>query len=184
MSDDNSRIVDDPRPGQQQKAGKDAQTIQSTNEQQHQITEDSCSDNEQEFDQEALVEKILDAIPEEEIERLLIGKVSVQRWQGLLPDPESFAGYPEYVQKQMVAWNDAQIIDESKRNDRITDAVISQRKWSQILSFAINVVFVGVTLTSFLITGDPASFGFLAIPGVTIAINVWQDRKEDHEDQQ
>lgn len=182
MSDDNSRIVDDPRPGQQPQTRTDAQAIQDADDQQHQGTKSGCSDDEQETDQEALVEKILDAIPEEEIERLLLGRVSVQQWRGLLPDPESFAGYPEYVQKQMVAWNDVQIIDESKRNDRITDAVISTRKWSQVLSFVINIVFVGVTFVSFLITNNPASFGFLAIPGVTIAINVWQDQKDKFED--
>lgn len=78
----------------------------------------------------------------------------------------------------MVAWNDAQILDESKRNDKLTDAFISQKKVGQWLTFLINGIFTLVTFVAFLITRDPASFGFLAIPGVTIAINVWQSKHD------
>lgn len=79
----------------------------------------------------------------------------------------------------MVAWNDAQIIDASKRDDKLTNAFIRSRTRDQWLSFAINAIFIFAAFISFIVTGDPSSFGFLAIPGVNIAFNIWKSRRDD-----
>ena len=101
-----------------------------------------------------------------------------QEWSGLLPDPDSFVKYPKHVQDHMIAWNDAQILDESKRNDDLVAAFISDKKWGQVPSFVINTLFLLASFISFVITRDPVSFGFLSVPGVTIAVNLFKDRKE------
>ena len=98
---------------------------------------------------------------------------------GLLPSPESFNQYSDAAKEHIIAWNDAQIIDESKRLDKLTDAVISNRKMSLVTSFIINLVFVVFTFVSFIVTnGNPASFGFLAVPGVSVVFNIWRDSKD------
>lgn len=71
----------------------------------------------------------------------------------------------------MVAWNDAKIIDESARLDKLTDANIKQTKIESILSFVLNFSFVAIAFIAFIVTKDIASFGFLSIPGITIVIN-------------
>ena len=102
----------------------------------------------------------------------------VKGWSGLLPDPESFLAYPPEVQQSMVSWNDAKIVDESKRLDKLVDASIEEAKRENTLSFALNVLFLLGSFAAFMITRDPLSFGFLSVPGVTIAVNVWKDRKD------
>ena len=71
----------------------------------------------------------------------------------------------------MVAWNDAKIIEESKRQDRIVDAGIKEARRENTFSFVLNAGFALISLIAFLVTKDPASFGFLAVPGVSIVIN-------------
>lgn len=95
----------------------------------------------------------------------------VKGWSGLLPDPESFLKYPKPVQDSMVAWNDAKIIDESRRQDKIVEAGIKEARRENTFSFVLNAGFAVISLIAFLATKDPASFGFLAVPGVSIAIN-------------
>lgn len=102
---------------------------------------------------------------------LLAEAMLVKGWSGLLPDPESFLQYPESVQERMMSWNDAKIIDESKRLDKLVDADIRQSSVDSLMSFLINIVFALISFLAFVITGNPASFGFLAVPGVSIAIN-------------
>lgn len=98
-------------------------------------------------------------------------------WSGLLPDPDSFDAYPEWVQRRMTDWNDAKIIDESKRLDKITDAAIANIKLESILTFAINALFAMTAFLAFVITENAASFGLLSVPGITIAVNLWKSRK-------
>lgn len=71
----------------------------------------------------------------------------------------------------MLAWNDAKILDESKRLDKLVDANIAQTRRDGTMSFIVNLSFAAIAFLSFIITKDPASFGFLAVPGLTIAIN-------------
>lgn len=109
--------------------------------------------------------------PPEDMIDLVAEAISVHGWSGILPDSESFAMYPDDVQKRMVAWNDAKIIDESARLDKLTDANIKQTKIESILSFVLNFSFVAIAFIAFIVTKDIASFGFLSIPGITIVIN-------------
>ena len=95
-----------------------------------------------------------------------------EEWSGLLPDPDSFARYPRFVQEKMIAWNDAQILDESSRSDRLTLAAISQAKASLFLSGAIQIFSLLAAFIAFIITESSLSFGFLTVPVATIVINV------------
>ena len=90
----------------------------------------------------------------------------VKGWSGLLPDPDSFSKYPQHVQDSMVAWNNAKILDESKRLDKLVDAGIKQVSRENVFSFVLNAGFAIVSLIAFIATRDPASFGFLAVPGI------------------
>lgn len=83
----------------------------------------------------------------------------------------------------MVAWNDARIIDESKRLDAAVDALITQKNKAQWMAFSVNVLFLIATFLSFVWTGSPASFGFLAVPGVSIAFNIVRDSRSGEHDE-
>lgn len=109
-----------------------------------------------------------DDISEEEM-RLL---QRAEEWSGLLPDPESFSKYPRFAQDKMVAWNDAQILDESKRSDRLMNAAVSHAKTSLVLSGAIQILSLLATFVAFIMTESALSFGFLTVPVATIVINV------------
>lgn len=101
------------------------------------------------------------------------------QWSGLLPSPDVFDQYPEETKASIISWNNALIIDESRRADKLTDAAISQSRAELYLNFAVNVVFTVSSLVAFVATGDAASFGFLAIPAVTVAVNIYRRKKED-----
>jgi len=72
-------------------------------------------------------------------------------WSGLLPDPDSFNQYPEWVQEKMCGWNDAFTVDESKRQDNLVSAIINDTKkvttWSIVFIGAI--IFGGLALFLF-----------------------------------
>ena len=119
-------------------------------------------------------------MPESVAEEAL-GVVAIENqlgWAGLLPDPDSFAKYPEYVQRSMVAWNDAQILDDSKRMDRLVDTAAKTVSREGVFTFVLNLVFALLAFAGFLITGSMASYGMLAIPGISIAVNVAQKNRE------
>lgn len=181
--------ADNPRNGKFERAGQNAQGVPETPTLGVEISPFGGGGDER----PALEEKVRDFIgsltPEEreflsetvpeESQLALVMK----SWEGLLPAPESFNQYPEVAQEHIIAWNDAQIIDESKRLDKLTDAVISNRRASLMTSFIINLVFVASTFVSFVVTnGNLASFGFLAVPGVSVVFNIWRDRKEADRD--
>lgn len=106
----------------------------------------------------------------------------VKGWSGLLPDPDSFKKYPEHVQDSMVAWNDAKIIDESKRLDKLVEASIRETSKENTFSFILNAGFALISMVVFLATKEPMSFSFLAVPGISIVINgvsiLRKDKKE------
>lgn len=119
-------------------------------------------------------------MPESVAEEAL-GVVAIEKqlgWAGLLPDPDSFAKYPEYVQRSMVAWNDAQILDDSKRMDRLVDTAAKTVSREGVFTFVLNLVFALLAFAGFIITGSMASYGMLAIPGISIAVNVAQKSRE------
>lgn len=83
----------------------------------------------------------------------------------------------------MVAWNDARILDESRRLDRIVDAGIKQSRVDGICSFLLNAGFAVMSMAAFIMTGNPASFGFLAVPTITVAINGFNVLRKDKDKQ-
>ena len=52
----------------------------------------------------------------ETIEEEVIGLIT-RSWSGLLPPPEDFNSYDKTTQKSLIEWNNAQILDESRRQD-------------------------------------------------------------------
>lgn len=121
-----------------------------------------------------LLADLLDGDPSE----LLLSIINVEQqeiskqWSGILPDPESFKQYPKDVQEHMVAWNDAQILDESKRLDKFADAAVKNVRVDSILNFILNLSFAVGSFAAFIITGNVWSYGMLAIPGISIAVNL------------
>lgn len=180
VSDDNHGIVDDPRPGQQQEDKEAPEGCEDPHGERDPEPDGSCLDDEQKSLEK--IEELLEAAPEP-LRDILCEALVSKSWSGLLPDPASFGEYPEWVQHKMTDWNDARIIDESKRLDKMTDAAISNIRLESILTFTINAVFAMTAFLAFVITKDPASFGLLSVPGITIAVNLWRSRKsKDQED--
>lgn len=128
-----------------------------------------------------VAEEYFDSLPadarDELAEERFMGLVT--QWSGELPAPESFLKYPEYAQRAMVSWNDARTIEESKRLDRIVDASIKSVTREQWLTFALNFVFSVLTFAAFVTTGSWVSFGFMAVPAITIAVNFKNSKKKD-----
>jgi len=187
---DDSGTVGDSRHGLQQGFAEDGETLPQAHEPSSDI-ESSCSRNDElEAPRlEAKVKSFVDSLTDEERALLADGPENeiiasaIRTWEGMLPDPVSFSQYPDFAQKQMIAWNDARIIDESKRLDKVYDAFIRQKSRGQWMSFAINFLFILATFVSFVVlNGDPRAFGFLAVPGVSIVFNVWRARKSDDDD--
>lgn len=140
------------------------------------LEEDSCDGDYGDVDvKEELIARINDIPPNELAGIIAAG--NVREWSGLLPPPSEYNEYDIETRENIRAWNDAQIIDASRRSDKIADAEIRQGSRDQWLSFVLNVLFVSATFGSFLVTRDPASFGFLAIPTVTLAVNVYNRRR-------
>lgn len=99
----------------------------------------------------------------------------VKGWSGLLPDPDSFGKYPEHVQDSMVAWNDAKIIDESKRQDKLVEAEIRQGRNGQIASTAIMILALLLAAIVGIVTGNAVMSGaFLVLPFATIIGNLFK----------
>ena len=97
-----------------------------------------------------------------------------ESYSGMLPKPDDFNKYPINVQERMCRWNDAFTIDESKRQDRLVDAEIEQARkgmWISCMLFALAMLFC---LVCFLITGSQWSFGFLAVPVVSMIVNLFE----------
>lgn len=101
-------------------------------------------------------------------------------WSGPLPSPDVLSLYPDEIQDKIVAWSDTQIMGAARRADYIaeTERIAiegdkASKTRSQWMSFGINIAFLAAAFLSFVFTnGNVASFGFLAVPGITIAVNV------------
>lgn len=182
--DDHAGTFDDTRNGLQQGPEQDGGGIARKDEPRGEI-EPSGGGDERTPQLEAKVKGFIESLADEEKAALAseqddeLVATMVSTWQGMLPDPSSFAQYPEYAQRQMVAWNDTKLADESKRLDRIADAAISQANRGQWLSFALNAVFAVASFVAFILTGDAAAFGFLAIPGISVVFNIVKDNKSE-----
>ena len=188
---DHVGIADDTRHGLQQGTQQAREGIPPANEQGGEIEPVGSGSNELAPQLETKVKGFIDSLTEDEKLALAsnqedeIVATVMSTWSGMLPDPGSFSQYPDYAQRQMVAWNDARILDESKRHDKITDAAISQANKGQWLSFVLNALFAVLSFAAFIVTGSIVSFGFLAIPGISVVFNIVQnskDKKESKED--
>lgn len=121
---------------------------------------------------ETILSKIEQLPPSDFIGLMLAGQSS--EWHGLLPPPDEYNKYPEDAKRRMLAWNDAQIVDGAKRNDKLANAEIKQGAREQWLSFILNALFIAAAFFAFVITGNAASLSFLAVPGVTVAVNIYR----------
>lgn len=99
--------------------------------------------------------------------------VAVARsWAGLIPAPEDFNSYDEEIQRKIVEWTDARIIDESKRQDKLVAATVRSSMFSSIASFVVNIVIIIGVLAAFVATRDASVFWAFTIPGASIVGNV------------
>lgn len=96
-----------------------------------------------------------------------------EQWSGLLPSPNDWNQYPPQAQQKMIEWNDALIIKESERQDRLTDAEIEQGKNGQNLSALIMLFFGFLSFIAFIVTKSPYAWGLLAIPVVAYISNLF-----------
>lgn len=171
-----------PRLGSKQENSQNAEECSEEDTEKHSESEDGGSSDERAL---ALteVQELVAKLDKDQLDELLSSGIlvglSTRQWVGLLPSPDQFMQYPEDVRKQMVAWNDAQIIDSSKRDDRLTESFTKSVTRNQWFSFLINIVFTGCAFAGFIFTSDPAAFGFLAIPGINVAFNIWKSRNDD-----
>lgn len=180
MSNDNFGVTDNPWTDDQQEVGEGIQGIPQAHDEKHDCSETSSSDDER----QAVARKIIESIPEEELGILFaqLEQSQITQWQGELPDPDSYNKYPDFAQHAMVDWNNARTVDESKRLTMLAESIKKGVVRDQWLSFALNVSFALMSFAALLATGSALSFGFLAIPAVSVAVNIVNDkRKPDKE---
>lgn len=67
--------------------------------------------------------------------------------------------------------------------DKIVDSAIKEVHRDTTFSFVLNLVFAIATLIAFVLTGSAWSYGMLAVPGISIAINLAKEKKGDREKQ-
>jgi hypothetical protein len=178
VSNDHNGLVDDPWNGRPKANKQNANPIEEQNDAKHSKPKEIGSLDEHKVNTKAEILDYANSLPEDQKDEFLGQLALVQEWSAILPDPDSYNKYPEEAQRKMIEWNDAQILDESRRNDKLVDCFVKNQNRNQILSFAINFGFLLASFISFLITRDPASFGFLSVPGITIAVNLWKDREK------
>ena len=180
MKNDDYGIAGDSRHEQQPEIAQDDAGVPEKDERSGQVPDDRRRDDEREQLIQA-EEAIVESAPEE-IRDYIAEAMLVKGWSGLLPDPDSFSKYPQHVQDSMVAWNNAKIIDESKRLDKLVDAGIKQVNRENVFSFILNAGFAIISLIAFVATRDPASFGFLAVPGISIVFNGFSILRKEKSD--
>ena len=186
---DNHGTADHSRDGREQGAEEDAPRIVRAPGKSGQISQAGSSIDEQAELQDK-IEQFVGSLSSVERDLLLSSDLDpslsigyFSSWSGLLPRPDDFMQYPDDARKSIVLWNNAMILDESARADRLTDAAIKQSKVELILNFVVNVVFALASLVAFVVTGDVLSFGFLAIPAVSIVINLYREKHSEDDEQ-
>ena len=102
----------------------------------------------------------------------------ITEWVGDLPDSDSFAKYPDYAAQAIVAWGNARIIDESERLNRLVDASIESVKREQRMNFMLNALFAILSFIAFVVTGSLWSFSLMAVPVVSVVVNIKDKDKE------
>lgn len=181
MDRDDVGTVDNPRLGWEQEAPQAPDGVPEA----HEGGPDSpkarsCGNELQERQLEvedivcSLPADVRDALAEESVMGLLM------QWEGELPDPESFSKYPDYVQEALVKWGDVRTVRESERLDKIVDSTSKSVAREQWMTFGLNMLFALLTFAAFLCTGSWVSFGLMAVPAITIAVNV-RNRENERE---
>lgn len=180
MSNDDFGITDNPRADNQQEVGEGIQGIPQAHDEKHDRPETSSSNDER----QAVVRKIIESIPEEELGILFaqLEQSQITQWQGELPDPDSYNKYPDFAQHAMVEWNNARTVDESKRLTMLAESIKKGVVRDQWLSFILNTSFALMSFISLLVTGSALSFGFLAIPAVSVAVNIVNDKRKPNQE--
>lgn len=182
MSDEHDATVDDSRNGQQLEDSTRLHGVEKTDGKECNSSKKSRSDYEQEAPPSDIKQAVLDAIPDDELLDMLAEyrEQRITQWSGELSDPESFSKYPPDVQQAMVQWNNARTIDESRRQDRLVDAIIEESKRENWQTFVLSLVFAAFAFIAFIVTGSAWSYGMLAVPGASIVVNfVRNHRKND-----
>lgn len=180
MKNDDNGIAEDSRHEQQPEVAQDDPRFAKKNERSGSLSDD-CRGHDERSELAEAEEAIVESAPKE-IQDYLAKAMLFQGWSGLLPDPDSFSKYPQDVQDSMVAWNNAKILDESKRLDKLVDAGIKQVSRENIFSFILNLGFAILSAVTFILTGNLVSFGFLAIPSVSIVFNGISILRKDKHD--
>lgn len=164
MSNDHNGLVDDPWDGQPRESKEITQRISEENEQSDNSPNGGSISHERGGIEKGEAEEAIAAA---------LCKVGISSsWSGLLPRPEDFVKYPQSVQDKMVAWNDAQILNESARNDKLVSAEIKQGYISLVFTFLINSLIVVGVLVAFVMTGNPNVFWAFTLPGASVVGNV------------
>lgn len=97
-----------------------------------------------------------------------------ESYSGMLPRPADFNAYPADVQERMCRWNDAFTVDESNRQNRLVEAEIEQSRKGMWFSVILFAAALAMSFISFLATSSPWSFGFLAVPVVSIIASLFE----------
>lgn len=86
----------------------------------------------------------------------------------MLPPPAMLRDYPLEVQSQMLKWNDAFTIDESKRQDKLVDVEVENARKGPGRALTVLYLF-GIAAIVFFATGNnEAGLALLAVPGLAV----------------
>lgn len=167
---DDCRTLGDSRHGGLEKALEDAQGLAGSDDERSIAPIEGGSIGERES---AIKQQVADTELSKEIDAIFS---KVQITSGPIPDADALAAYPVSIQERIIDWQERQIKamfdDESKRQDRIVDAEISQGARNQWLSFVVNFVIVVGALVAFVLTGNPNVFWSYTILGASVIGNV------------
>lgn len=170
--EDDDANDDDTGVGQQPPTGAEAHGVDATGE-----VEPGSADPKQNDDESARgdTQGTLTVSQARDIQRAISTLVELgvgESWSGMLPKPQYFKEYPKEVQERMCRWNDADTVDESKRQDALVEGELKQANRGQLISAGIFLVALLLSCACFLVTRSPWSFGFLALPVVTVIGNM------------
>lgn len=168
-------FTNNPQHGKPRDLAANEETVQKEDEQGNSLSNGRCFPDE--------CSGIEESRPEE-IAEILQGIGVVSSWSGLLPRPDDFTKYNQETQQKIIEWTDAQILGESERQDRITDAEIKRGHMSLATTFVFNIALLVAVFIAFVITENPSVFWAFTIPGASIVGNVVISikRKDTHQD--
>lgn len=110
----------------------------------------------------------------------LILKQQIQVWRGLLPDPDSFNKYDKATRDKIIDWNDRQIDNNIKNEEKLVDDFVKGNKSSRTYNIFVYLAAILATCIIYYLSNfNPASFGLLTIPAATVVINLYIDNKKD-----